>query len=488
MNMTKLESLRIALVLMVLALYACSDELRDQAAAVASTEQPNIVVILVDDMRFDEIGIAGHPYVQTPNIDRIAREGAYFQNSFTVNPLCSPSRATILTGQHAHYHGIVDNLARNEQSHQLQTFPRRLQDNGYDTAFIGKWHMGNDDSARPGFSTWAGMRGQGEAINPTFNINGERTQIDGYVTDIMHDMSIDFINQEREGPFLLYLSHKALHPNVFQADDGSAAELPEGQTRSGFIAADRHVGMYANESPPRRQNFGVAPTDKPALYRQINDMPMLGEGTVTPDVTIHQRQEMLMAIDEGIGRLLDELEARGELDDTLILFTSDHGYWYGEHGLGAERRMAYEEGIRIPLMVRYPKKIEAGIRPQPMALTLDIAPTLIEFAGADIEEVRHGRSLMPMLTGEPVNDWRSSFMIEYYSDTVFERMDRMGYKAVRTDQHKYIRYEDLEGVDELYDLAADPFETQNIINTPQAADLVTELDAELNRLIEISSE
>ncbi len=448
---------------------------------------PNMVVILVDDMRFDEFGAAGHPYIQTPNIDRLAAEGAYFVNSFTVNPLCSPSRATLLTGQHAQYHGITDNLARDALSHELATFPRRLQENGYDTAFFGKWHMGNDDSPRPGFSTWAGMRGQGEAIDPTFNLDGRRERIDGYVTDVMHDLASDFLAADRDGPFLLYLSHKGLHPNVFQADDGSAADLPEGQTRSGFIAADRHVGMYAGAEQPRRPNFGIAPTDKPSLRRQINQMPALGRETVTPDRTIEQRHEMLMAIDEGIGRLLADLEASGTLDNTVVVFTSDHGYWYGEHGLGAERRMAYEEGIRIPLLIRYPARVDPGTRPAPMALTLDLAPTMLDLAGLEQTEVRHGRSLLPLLAGETVEGWRDSFMIEYYSDTVFERMDRMGYKALRTENHKYIRYEDLQDMDELYDLNDDPYELSNLIAEPSSTALIATLDAELDRLIQSTS-
>ena len=307
------------------------------------------------------------------------------------------------------------------------------------------------------------------------------------MTDILHDLAINFISEERNNPFMLYLSHKALHPNVFQADDGSAMDLPEGQTRSGFIAADRHVGMYENAEPPRRPNFGIAPTDKPALMRQINDMPPLGADTVTSNKTIHERHEMLMAIDEGLGQMLIHLESSGKLDNTIVVVTSDHGYWYGEHGLNAERRMSYEEGIRIPLMIRYPKQIEAGIKPTQMVLTLDLAPTMIEFAGLDIEKVRHGRSMKPILTGASVDEWRDSFMIEYYSDTVFERMDHMGYKAVRTDRYKYIRYEDLEGMDELYDLKADPYEVNNIINDGTSAPIVEDMNAELNRLIEISS-
>lgn len=160
--------------------------------------RPNMIVILVDDMRWDEIGVAGHPYVQTPNIDRVAKEGVYFRNSFTTTPLCSPARASFLTGQYAHTNGITDNLARNEQSHRLNTFPIALKDAGYDTAFVGKWHMGNDDSPRPGFTKWAVMKGQGEAINPEINIDGERKQFDGYVTDILTDISIEFINTPRD--------------------------------------------------------------------------------------------------------------------------------------------------------------------------------------------------------------------------------------------------------------------------------------------------
>ncbi len=184
--------------------------------------------------------------------------------------------------------------------------------------------------------------------------------------------------------------------------------------------------------------------------------------------------------------MLDELKARDELDNTIVIVTSDHGYWYGEHGLSAERRMAYEEGIRIPLLMRYPKLISAGGKPDLVALTLDLAPTLIELAGLEKEQVRHGRSLVPILAGEKPEDWRSSFLIEYYSDTVFERMDHMGYKAVPTDQYKYIRYEDLECMDELYDLKADPNELQNLNLDESAGVIVEEMNRELDRLISIS--
>ena len=217
----------------------------------AHAAEPNIIVILVDDLRWDEIGVAGHPYVETPNIDRLAAGGAYFRNAFTVAPLCSPSRASFLTGQYIHTHGIYDNLNRSIQSHRLETFPNALTDR-YDTAFIGKWHMGNDATARPGFDHWAAMPGQGAAINPEFDIDGERQVVEGYVTDILTNMSTAFIEKDRDEPFLLYLSHKALHPNVTQRDDGSSTAPPSGPP--GFVAAERHRGRYAGKEP-----FNVPP-------------------------------------------------------------------------------------------------------------------------------------------------------------------------------------------------------------------------------------
>jgi N-acetylglucosamine-6-sulfatase len=446
--------------------------------------RPNIVFVLIDDLRWDEIGVAGHPYIQTPNIDQVATTGAYFQNSFTTTALCSPSRASFLTGQYAHTNGITDNLARNEQSHRLNTCPKMLDAVGYDTAFIGKWHMGNDDTPRPGFDTWAVMKGQGEAINPEFNVDGERKQIQGYVTDILTDMATDFISKPRSDPFLLYVSHKALHPNITQLDDGSSVASPSGI--AGFIAADRHDGMYSAAVQPRRPNFAVTPTDKPVLMRQIGNLPPLSSDTVTPDQIIQDRQEMLMAVDEGIGKILESLAKIGALDDTIIVVASDHGYWYGEHALYAERRLAYEEAIRIPLMMSYPRKIESGLRPVETVLSIDVAPTLLEYAGAEIENGIQGRSLMPVIEGTAEN-WRSSFLLEYYSDTVFERIENMGYKAVRTDRYKYIQYTDLDGMDELYDLQDDPYELKNIIDEGNAAEIIEEMKQELQRLLDEAS-
>ncbi len=469
------------LCLLTTLLAACGGPATEPGETVDTREdRPNILFVLVDDLRWDEIGAAGHAYVRTPHIDRIAREGAMFTQAFTTTPLCSPARASLLTGLYPSAHGILDNLARNEQSHRLETFPKQLAADGYDTAFVGKWHMGNDDSPRPGFNRWVSMRGQGEAIDPVLNVDGERIPYEGYVTDLLTEHALDFVNQERDAPFLLYIAHKALHPNITQLDDGSSAPSPSGIP--GFIAAERHEGMYAGEFVWRRPNSGVAPTDKPALMRRIGDLPPLGPDTVTSDETIHQRQAMLMAVDESIGRLLTAIDAAGRLDQTIVVFTSDHGYWYGEHGLSAERRLAYEEALRIPLLIRYPARISPGFRPSQMALSIDLAPTLLELAGARPPAGLHGRSLVPVFDGT-ATDWRQSFHVEYNSDTVFERIDRMGYRAVRTDRYKYIRYLDLEGMDELYDLAADPYELRNVIGEPQFVNVRTDMQAELERLL-----
>jgi N-acetylglucosamine-6-sulfatase len=220
-------------------------------------------------MRWDEFAEAGHIYIKTPNIDRIAKEGARFLNAFATTPLCSPSRASFLTGQYAHSNGIIDNTARNEQSHRLNTFPKQLHDNGYATAFIGKWHMGNDDTKRPGFDYWVSMKGQGEAIDPALNINGEFQTVKGYVTDILTEHSLRFINQKRDQPFLLYLAHKALHPNITQRDDGKVVDIGEG----GFIPAQRHLGIYEKAVFNRRPNYNIVPLDKPALVRNIEGVP-----------------------------------------------------------------------------------------------------------------------------------------------------------------------------------------------------------------------
>lgn len=445
-----------------------------------SERPPNIVVIVVDDLRWDDIGVAGHPFVETPAIDRLAREGARFQNAFATTPLCSPSRAAILTGQYVHTNGIIDNTARDSASHRLATFAVPLAQAGYATAFIGKWHMGNDDTRRPGWTHWVAMKGQGEAINPRLNVDGERIEVPGYVTDVLTDYAVSFMRRSHERPFLVFLAHKALHPNVVQRDDGSVGAL-QGQA-AGFIPAERHRGRYANAVVPRRRNATVPLKNKPALQQTIPGLPPLSpDSGGTPDRDIRDRLEMLLGVDESLARIEQTLREMGELDNTVLIFTSDNGYFYGEHGLNEERRLAYEESIRLPLIIRYPPLARAGSTYDQMVQTIDLAPTILALAGVTDTVTRHGRSLVPLLDGT-AREWRSSVLIEYYTDNVFPRIRNMGYQALRTERHKYINYVELRGMDELYDLETDPFELENLIGTETGRQLLPRLQAELRRL------
>ncbi len=440
-----------------------------------AADRPNFVFVLVDDLRWDELGCTGHPFSRTPNIDRIANEGARFRNAFCTTPLCSPSRANLLTGLYTHRHGIFDNTNRSEQSHQLNTFPKMLHEDGYETAYVGKWHMGNDDSARPGFDHWVGLEGQGTSFDPVINENGTHTGNKGHTTDVLNAKAVEFVGKQREKPFCLYLAHKALHPELVQHDDGSITDPKAAK----FLPAKRHENLYANDAIPRRLNVIADLSGKPALQREVKGLPPLSRETGTSDETVRDRLRMLAAVDDGVGMLFSALEKSGSLDDTVIIFTSDHGYWYGEHGLSVERRLAYEEGLRIPLLVRHPATTKAGEVIDEMALTIDLAPTALDLAGVKSDVNFNGRSLAPLLRSDHPEDWRDSFLIEYNTDTVFPRVFKMGYQAVRTSQWKLIRYKDLEGMDELYDLIADPYEMKNVIGDPGSKPILEKLEAEL---------
>lgn len=473
--MRKLVFVSGVMLLMIFALVCTAQSDRQQQ------RPPNIVFILVDDLRWDDIGVAGHPFVKTPNIDRIGNEGALFRNAFITDPLCSPSRASFLTGQYPHTHGITDNVNRSAASHQLITFPFLLRQSGYTTAFIGKWHMGNDDSRRPGFDRWVSFKGQGSYLNPEINDDGKDAKPGVYITDLLTGYAVEFIKRRHDKPFLVYLAHKAIHPEVMQHDDGSVNLAHSEQ----FIPAQRHRNLFIGKKIPRRRNAMRPPTGKRALERKIGDLPPLGAKTATSDEAVLGRLRSLMAVEEGVGEILKALKETGQLDNTVIVFTSDNGYFYGEHGLSVERRLAYEESIRMPLLIRYPKAVKGGIVRDEFALNIDLAPTLLELAGVSSSITMEGRSLVPLLKGAKT-EWRKSFLIEYYSDKVFPRVHQMGYKAVRNERWKYIHYFELEGMDELYDLKADPYEMRNIIRQPAAAKIVEGMKQDMDRLLKSS--
>jgi N-acetylglucosamine-6-sulfatase len=453
------------------------------AFAATTSSQPNIIFVLVDDLRWDDLGCAGHPFSHTPNIDRIAHEGAQFLNAFATTPLCSPSRASILTGEYAHVHGITDNTERSKQSHQLKTFPQELQKAGYETAFFGKWHMGNDNTPRAGFNRWYCLQGQGSTFDPVVNDNGRDVQTHGYVTDLLNEKTMDFIRQKHSRPYFIYLSHKAMHPETKQAADGTLSD----PNASNFIPAPRHRNLYEGAKLPRRPNWSVPPLDKPALQQKIAGLAPLGPETGGSDESILNRLRMLAAVDEGVGEIRKSLADGGQLDNTLIVVTGDHGYFYGEHGLSVERRLAYEEGIRIPVIMRYPPLIKAGSRPESLALTIDFAPTFVELARGATPAQYQGRSLLPLMKGVVPANWRKSILVEYFSDTVFPRMRKMGYHAVRDGHWKYIHYDDQADADELYDLTIDPYELKNTVHDSAASDALLKMQNELQKQLVATS-
>ncbi|HEV8455225.1 MAG TPA: sulfatase-like hydrolase/transferase, partial [Gemmatimonadales bacterium] len=421
--MSEVGCYRGSLLFLIFSLAACGESSLPLPAT-PSTERPNLVVVLVDDLRFDEFGAAGHPYLETPNIDRLAAEGAWFVNAFHAVPLCSPNRATLLTGQFPSRHGIIDNVARDLASHQLETFNIPLQAAGYRTAFIGKWHMGNDPTPRPGFDYWVAMPGQGHATDPELFEDGTLHKVPGYTTDLLTDRAVGFIRREYRHPFLVYLAHKAVHPDLVQRDDGSI----DPESDRGYIPAPRDEGRYKDKVFTRRESQSEIAADlegKPAIRHALARLaPAPGSGPAehehpatpwTGEETIRRRAEMILGVDEGLGRIMATLDSLEILDKTVIVFSSDNGFFFGEHGLTTERRLPYEESIRNPLLLRYPPRIPAGSRPTGLALTVDLAPTLLEFARVPIGPHIQGRSLIPLLGGTPPG-WRQAVLVEFYTN------------------------------------------------------------------------
>lgn len=425
--------------------------------------RPNIVFILIDDIRWDAFSCVGHPFAKTPNIDRIANEGAIFKNFFVVTPLCSPSRGSYLTGQYPHRNGVIDNADHSPLSHKLVTFPKLLHDAGYETAFLGKWHMGNDDTPRPGFDHWLGMKGQGVYNDPELNVDGERKKFPGYITDILNSNAVAFINKPHAKPFALYLGHKAVH--------------------GPFTPPDRYKNLYADDKILFPSSIHDDDHDKPVLLRVDPQHPKLkipkGPDWPGPIGTVKNQLRCLQAVDDGVRDMLQALEKNGQLNNTIIVFTSDNGYFWGEHGLG-DKRWGYEESIRDPLFIRYPKLIKAGTSYEEMVLNIDLVPTFLELGGAKIPQNIQGDSLVSLLKN-PSASWRDSALFEYFVDPHYPRFP--AWKAVRTSEWIYIHYVDLQGMDELFELKKDPLQMHNVATDPKEAKQLRSMRAQLDKLL-----
>lgn len=455
----------------------------------AQEQQPNIIMIVVDDMRFDEWGGGGHPFLQTPNIDQLAKTGTQFSRAYHTVPLCSPNRASILTGQYPSRHGIIDNTSRNQASFMLDLFPKYLQAAGYKTAHVGKWHMGNSPKPRPGYDYWLCMEGQGKIYNPKLYEGDKEYQYEGYITDIFTEKSVDFIKRSSEAPFFLYIGHKAVHPEAVQRDDGTT-DLSVPKT---FIAADRHKGTYAQAAYKRSPSYsatGAADDGKPVIQNAFRireetikkDSRWLGAIDLgTSDKSIRDRAEMMLAVDESLGEIMATLKDLDIDDQTVFILTSDNGYFFGEHGFSLERRMPYEESIKTPLIISYPGISRPVSVVDGLTLSIDLSATALDMAHIAIPNTIQGKSLLPLITGE-TKKIRPAAFIEYYShENPFPWTAQLDYRVVVTDKFKYIKWLRFDEA-ELYNLTDDPFEENNLIHDASHQALLKQMHSQMESL------
>ena len=448
-------------------LLALTLNLRPALAQPQADAPRNVVFILSDDHRYDFMGFHDEApdFLETPAMDRMAREGAHLANAFVTTSLCSPSRASILTGQYAHRHGVVDNSTRVPE--QTTFFAQQLQSSGYQTAFVGKWHMGRASAEpRPGFDHWVSFRGQGVYYDPTLNVDGEEVEREGYMTDLLTDYALDWLKQQEESdqPFFLYLSHKAVHAD--------------------FQPAERHRGRYTDVEPaypPSMANIESNYRDKPDWVREQrfswHGVDHMYHGRTNFDSFYRRYAETLLALDESVGQVLDYLEQSGLAENTLVIYMGDNGFLLGEHGL-IDKRHAYEESIRVPMLAWAPGFIEPGTTVNAQVRNIDVTPTILEAAGASMPDGHtiDGRSFLPALRGDTLAADRA-FLYEYYWEHAFPHTPTVF--ALRNDRYKYIFYHGVWDLNGFYDLQNDPNERHNLINVPAYQDEIETMRNEL---------
>ncbi len=436
------------------------------AEAVSADEKqisPNILFILCDDLRWDVFSFMNHPIVKTPNIDKLANNGAVFTNCFVTTSLCSPSRASFLTGQYIHTHKVVFNDEKQELYDTALTFPKLLQKSGYKTAYIGKWHMAGTNKPRPGFDYWISFVGQGKYESNKYNENGAEFVKDGYVTDVLTDYTLNWLNNmpKEEKPFCMILGHKAVHEP--------------------FTPAERHKDVYKDSKLIEPKNRSDDLSQKPECQRgHIIRGALLKEFIKRKNVPIPSKIESkewnpdqkssvrdyyscLLGIDESVGKIVEVLKTKNLFDNTIIIFAGDNGYFWGEHHLG-DKRWAYEESIRIPFIVHCPKLVKPRIKIEDIVLNIDLAPTILDYAGVSIPSTIQGMSFKPLIEDRKIS-WRTAFLYEYFQERIYPGIPTI--LGVRTKDWKYVTYPELKDIDELYDLKTDPHELNNLAVNPE---------------------
>ncbi|HQH71554.1 MAG TPA: sulfatase [bacterium] len=439
-----------------------------------------MVLLLSDDHRYDFMGFMDRApeFLETPNLDRMAREGAHLVNAFVSTSLCSPSRASILTGQYMHHHGIVDN--QRPEPEGTVFFPRYLQQAGYQTAFIGKWHMGHEsDDPRPGFDHWESFKGQGEYFNPELNINGRHQTFEGYTTDVLTDRALAWLKEgrERDRPFFLYLSFKAVH-YPFQPAPRHEGRYQKGEIQRPETMANTEDNYQTQSRWIRERRYSIHGVDHMETGAYDNDP------VPSYDDLYRRYCETVHGLDENIGRVLKYLDETGLSESTLVIYMSDNGFALGEHGF-YDKRDAFEESIRVPVLAYAPGLIPPGARVTPMVQNIDIAPTLLDAAGAPVPGgvSMDGKSFWPFLRGDSI-PWRDHILYEYHWEWNFPATPTLF--AIRTERYKYIYYHGVWDQDGFYDLQTDPRERHNLIGVPAFREPIEALRKQLFDELEAS--
>jgi arylsulfatase A-like enzyme len=451
------------------------------SSSAVAQERPNIILILSDDHANHAISCYGSKINKTPNLDRLAAGGMRFDRAMVVNSLCGPSRASILTGKYTHQHGFYDNQRGRQFDGSQTTFPKLLQLAGYETAIFGKWHLNSDPT---GFDRWKIIHDFAHYLNAKFRGNladeNEPRAIDGYTTDFIFDFGLDWLKTRKETnrPFFLMITPQAPHRN--------------------WVPDEKHAGKYEDQMIPKPATFDDDLSTRGAAAHEcrmsiLSDLrktdvksdPPAGLSDAERKMWNYQRfikdyLRVVASVDDNIGRLLDHLDSAGLTRNTVVIYTSDNGFFLGDHGW-FDKRFMYEEALRVPLIVRFPAAASVGDSSDAMALNIDIPSTILDLAHAPIPKEMQGRSLKPILTHQPPADWRQSVYYHYYEQEPEHNV--APHYGVRTATHKLIHFYTHDQW-ELYDLPRDPHELQNRYDDPAYAALRDQLKAELHRLRE----
>jgi arylsulfatase A-like enzyme len=479
-----------------------------------TAERPNIVFIFTDDHACQSIGAYGSKINKTPNIDRIAKDGVVFVNSFCANSICGPSRACVLTGKHSHKNGFYSN-GRNKFDGAQFTFPQVLQKSGYQTALIGKWHLGSNPT---GFDHWEILPGQGSYYNPVMLNKDGRRRIEGYCTTITTDLALDWLEHRNDDkPFVLMCQHKAPHrtwaPELKHLNNYADIDIPEpaslfddwknrSETLAGnAMSVDKHFyysydlkvhlpvpfatkretrlkdGEYRRMTPEQKKQWDAAfqPRNKAFLKAKPTGKDLV---RWKYQRYIKNYLRCIDSVDENVGRVLDYLDKNNLADNTIVVYSSDQGFYLGEHGW-YDKRWMFEESLKMPFVVRWPGHIKPGTRCDKLIQNIDYAPTFLALAGQQIPDEVQGRSLVPLFENPTTDDWRKSIYYHYYEHGGEHQVPR--HEGVRNDRYKLINFYSNDGLN-LFDLQTDPQEMTNLAGDPKYADVVKTLQQDLGRL------